>query len=289
MRYCGVVIWYQPDFNVVGNIDSYITEIEKLYIIDNSTSSNGYLLANYKYQNKCEYVPLYSNKGLAYGLNVGCKKAIDDKFDYVLTMDQDSKFEPGAVSKLIAATKKNERCGIICPNVKSIYRDEKSSLEKVAYLKWNQEEIKEPLWTMTSGSLTSLRAYTDVGGFDNNLFIAHIDIDFCFRLKQNNWKILMIGSSIIKQRFGNSKPVRILWKKVHPSFAAPVRTYYLFRNQKYLEMKYGKEVHQFIGVDLWKFFVKITLFEKQKVKKYLMMIQGYRDAKLNRMGKYNKR
>ena len=223
---------------------------------------------------------------MAYALNVGCKKAIKDSFDYVLTMDQDSIFEPTAVSKLKVAAQKDKRYGIICPNVKSIYHDEKTNLDKVAYLKWKKEEFKEIPWTMTSGSLTSLKAYTDVGGFDDDLFIAHIDIDFYIRLKQNNWKILMVGSAVIKQRFGNSKPVRILWKKVHPSFASPVRTYYLFRNQKYLEMKYGKEIHKFIGVDLWKFFVKITLFEKQRLKKYLMMFQGYRDAKANRMGKY---
>lgn len=76
-----------------------------------------------------------------------------------------------------------------------------------------KEEFKEIPWTMTSGSLTSLKAYTDVGGFDDDLFIAHIDIDFCIRLKQDNWKILMVGPAVIKQRFGNSKPVRILWKK----------------------------------------------------------------------------
>lgn len=281
-----MVVWYNPAADVLDNINSYIAESEKLYIIDNSKDSHINLLDNYKYQNKCEYIPLHKNLGLAYALNVGCKKAIEDRFDYVLTMDQDSIFEPTAVSKLKLAAQKDERYGIICPNVKSIYHDEKTNLDKVAYLKWKKEEFKEIPWTMTSGSLTSLKAYTDVGGFDDDLFIAHIDIDFCIRLKQNNWEILMVGSAVIKQRFGNSKPVRILWKKVHPSFASPVRTYYLFRNQKYLEMKYGKEIHKFIGVDLWKFFVKITLFEKQKLKKYLMMLQGYRDAKANRMGKY---
>ena len=286
MKFCGVVVWYNPATDVLDNINSYITEIEKLYIIDNSKYSHINLLADYKYQNKCKYIPLHKNLGLAYTLNVGCKKAIKDRFDYILTMDQDSMFEPTAVSKLKVAAQKDERYGIICPNVKSIYHDEKTNLDKVAYLKWKKEEFKEISWTMTSGSLTSLKAYTDVGGFDDDLFIAHIDIDFCIRLKQNNWKILMVGPAVIKQRFGNSKPVRILWKKVHPSFANPVRTYYLFRNQKYLEMKYGKEIHKFIGVDLWKFFVKITLFEKQKLKKYLMMLQGYRDAKANRMGKY---
>ena len=92
MKFCGVVVWYNPADDVLNNINSYITEIEKLYIIDNSKDNHNNLLADYKYQNKCEYISLHKNLGLAYALNVGCKKAIKDSFDYVLTMDQDSIF-----------------------------------------------------------------------------------------------------------------------------------------------------------------------------------------------------
>lgn len=143
MKFCGVVVWYNPADDVLNNINSYITEIEKLYIIDNSKDNHNNLLADYKYQNKCEYISLHKNLGLAYALNVGCKKAIKDSFDYVLTMDQDSIFEPTAVSKLKVAAQKDKRYGIICPNVKSIYHDEKTNLDKVAYLKWKKEEFKE--------------------------------------------------------------------------------------------------------------------------------------------------
>lgn len=95
-------------------------------------------------------------------------------------------------------------------------------------------------------------------------------------------KVLKISKST-----GNSKPKKILWKTVHPSYANPVRTYYLFRNQKYLENKYGKDAKKYIGVSLWKFFIKITLFEDRKREKYKMMMRGIRDSKKQVMGKYD--
>lgn len=70
-----MVVWYNPATDVLDNINSYITKIEKLYIIDNSKYSHINLLADYKYQNKCKYIPLHKNLGLAYTLNVGCKKS----------------------------------------------------------------------------------------------------------------------------------------------------------------------------------------------------------------------
>lgn len=49
MKFCGVVVWYNPADDVLNNINSYITEIEKLYIIDNSKDNHNNLLADYKY------------------------------------------------------------------------------------------------------------------------------------------------------------------------------------------------------------------------------------------------
>ena len=63
MKFCGVVVWYNPADDVLNNINSYITEIEKLYIIDNSKDNHNNLLADYKYQNKCEYISLHKNLG----------------------------------------------------------------------------------------------------------------------------------------------------------------------------------------------------------------------------------
>lgn len=281
MKVCGVVVLYNPDDTVLVNIQSYIDEIDKLIVVDNS-NEKGLLL---DHNEKILYRWMGKNVGLAAALNYGCNLALEMKFDYVLTMDQDSFFDKGALRNL------KEYLGsasIVAPNVRSLYWDNKDNCEKQAFIQYPIGRIVDKNWVMTSGCLMNLSDYEEVGGFDEKLFIGHIDIDVGIKLRMRNKKIVVVGDSILNQHFGNSQPRKILWKTVHPSFASPVREYYIFRNQVYLEKKYGKKVKKFIGVYLWKFVVKAVLFEDKKLTRLKMMIEGVRDGKNNVMGVYSR-
>jgi len=286
-KYAGVVVLYNPDIDIYNNINSYIDEVDILYIIDNSEIIEEAMVEKIKQISKCVYINLMGNKGLAYALNVGCEMAIEGGFKYVLTMDQDSIFAEGSVKTIIEFIENSdEHYAIVCPNVKSIYYDDKSCQEKIAYTLLSEDRNELKNWVMTSGSMMCLGDYDSVHGFDNQMFIAHIDIDLGIKFHIQDKKIIMLGNSIIYQRFGNSVPKRILWKTVHPSFASSVRTYYLFRNQKYLEIKYGNKTKKFINVHLYKFIIKIVLFEKQKLEKIKMALIGLSDGKRGKMGMY---
>lgn len=287
-RYCGVVVWYNPDIEVVNNISTYITELDKLYIIDNSYEMNMEIVDKIIDNNKIEYISLGGNRGLAYALNKGCNKAIDEGFDYILTMDQDSYFELNSVKLMKEFIKKsNKHYAIIAPNVKSVYIDELENKKKIAYTVLTEGKNKELIWVMTSGSMMCVKDFVEAGKFDEKLFIAHIDIDLGIALNNLGKKIIMLSDVVIYQTFGNSKPKKILWKVVHPSFANPVRTYYLFRNQVYLLKKYGIKNYGIINVKLYKFIVKIILFEDKKLKKILMAIKGIFHGLSEKMGKYS--
>ena len=287
-RYCGVVVWYNPDIEVVNNISTYITELDKLYIIDNSYEMNMEIVDKIIDNNKIEYISLGGNRGLAYALNKGCNKAIDEGFDYILTMDQDSYFELNSVKLMKEFIKKsNKHYAIIAPNVKSVYIDELENKKKIAYTVLTEGKNKELIWVMTSGSMMCVKDFLEAGKFDEKLFIAHIDIDLGIALNNLGKKIIMLSDVVIYQTFGNSKPKKILWKVVHPSFANPVRTYYLFRNQVYLLKKYGIKNYGIINVKLYKFIVKIILFEDKKLKKILMAIKGIFHGLSEKMGKYS--
>ena len=289
-KYAGVVVLYNPDIDIYNNINSYIDDLDIIYIIDNSEITDESIVGKIKGINKCVYINLMGNKGLAYALNVGCEMAREGGNKYVLTMDQDSIFAEGSVKKIIEFIENtNEHYAIVCPNVKSVYYDDNSSQKKIAYTLLSEDRNELKKWVMTSGSMMCLEDYDSVNGFDNQMFIAHIDIDLCIKFNLKNKKIIMLGNSIIYQRFGNSVPKRILWKKVHPSFASLVRTYYLFRNQKYLEIKYGNKTKKFINVHLYKFIIKIVLFEKQKFKKIKMALIGFNDGKNGKMGMYTEK
>lgn len=284
-RYSGVVVLFNPANDVVNNINSYINNLDKLYVIDNSELVNTSLVNNLKRNNKIKYISLCENKGLAYALNLGCKMSIEDGYDYVLTMDQDSCFKNEAVENIINFIENsNTHYAIVASNAISTYYDETENKMKQAYTEITSN--KECNWVMTSGSMMCLKDFNNTKGFDEQMFIAHIDIDICIQFHNNGEKIIKLESAKLFQQFGNSKPKKILWKTVHPSYASSVRTYYLFRNQKYLEKKYGKDIKGYIGVSLWKFIVKITLFEDEKIQKYKLMIRGLKDAKRGLMGAY---
>ena len=287
-RYCGVVVWYNPDIEVINNISTYITDLDKLYIIDNSCERNMELVDKIIDNDKIEYISLGGNRGLAYALNKGCNKAIDEGFDYILTMDQDSYFELNSVKLMKEFIKKsNKHYAIIAPNVKSVYIDELENKKKIAYTVLTEGKNKELIWVMSSGSMMCIKDFVEAGKFDEKLFIAHIDIDLGIALNNLGKKIIMLSDVIIYQTFGNSKPKKILWKVVHPSFANPVRTYYLFRNQVYLLKKYGIKSYGIINVKLYKFIVKIILFEDKKIEKILMAVKGIFHGVSEKMGKYS--
>ncbi|MBY0013625.1 glycosyltransferase [Paenibacillus typhae] len=283
-KYAGVVVLYNPALDVKDNIDSYINIIDKLFVIDNSNLLNASLIDTLCLNQKIEYVSLNGNQGLAKALKIGCERARDEGFDYVLTMDQDSYFK-GSTAKYIIdfIEKSKEHYAMIASNAISIYEDEKTGEIKEAFTEISGNN-KECNWVMTSGSMMCIKDYVMTSGIDDSLFIAHIDIDICIKLNLCGGKIIKLHKAKLYQKFGNSKPRRFLWKTVHPSFANPDRTYYIFRNQNYLEKKYPKH-KSFIGVRLYKFLVKIIFFEDQKLKKLYMACIGIIDAKRGRMGK----
>jgi len=67
-----------------------LDQVDKLYIIDNSEKQNSPLFEKIRLPKKLEYVWNRSNLAFAAALNLGANRAINQRFDYLLTMDQDS-------------------------------------------------------------------------------------------------------------------------------------------------------------------------------------------------------
>lgn len=287
-RYAGIVVLYQPELKVYENMLTYMDALECVFVMDNSTTYNWKLIDKIKANPKCVYLSMNGNLGLAVALNKGCHMAYEKGFDYILTMDQDSSFKEGAVSLLIyKAEQEKERYGIIAPNVTAVYPDSETGEQEVAYVLQEEEGEYDQTWVMTSGSLMNLAAFEDVGGFDEDFFIAHIDVDFGIRLTLAGYQIKMLGNAMIYQRFGHSMPKKILWKTVYPWYEAPNRTYYLFRNHTYMMRKYGKKIKPLVHVSLFNHLIKIFLFENKKLEKVKCACLGYLDGRRGKMGKWD--
>ena len=277
LKVAGIVTLYNPTDEDIDNIKTYINDIDKLYIIDNTEEkSNEERIPNNK---KIEYIFNNKNIGVAEALNIGAKKAIKEGYKWLLTMDQDTTFKKGVLNKLkeIILTQDMTNIGIVTPwhNTKLI--DKKPNTD-----------FDNPGDVMTSGNLVNLNIYKKIGGFKDWLFIDGIDIEYCLNLRKHGYKILRYNKVEIDHNLGD-----LFYKKLRGRLFlcmnhAYFRRYYIMRNYHYICDMYKdfdpgycyslvSQRHNMLGV---------ILFEKDKIRKIRYYLKGLRDYKKGIKGKY---
>ena len=166
IRVAATVILYNPDeISLLLNISSYINDVDKLYVIDNSDFSLSSKIVEYFLSiNHIEYINLGGNKGIAYALNYAAISAIKAGYDWLMTMDQDSKATPSMVNKLMSFVydNRNKHLGIVA--ARPIFTDE--TVEVSLIPKYEYVDV-----VISSGNVINLAAYEEIGGFENKLFI----------------------------------------------------------------------------------------------------------------------
>lgn len=274
-------VLYNPNENLLENIKSCINQVNKIYLVDNSDKElNKNLEEFFRCEKKINHIRLNKNLGIAEALNIALKKADEEGFKFLLTLDQDSKVSENMVVQLCEVISKDEKIALLTPEHFDPSQHEKQSDGK----------IEDIMYTMTSGNLVRISAAKAVGGFDSKLFIDHVDHEFCLRLKHNGYKIKKVSSVILYHKLGNSEVKRYFGINFYPSNHNPIRIYYRTRNRLYVDNKYKKIFPDYVKEDFRHFmreFLDMMVCEKQKLKKIRMMIKGYFHYKKGKFGQYN--
>ena len=79
----GLVVLYNPDQNVIGNIQTYISQLSMLYVIDNSEVCNNKIFETIRVFDNSTYIFNGENLGIAKALNIGAEEAIKDGFKFL--------------------------------------------------------------------------------------------------------------------------------------------------------------------------------------------------------------
>ena len=114
-KIAAVVILYNPIEEVLPNILACTEQTELVYVFDNSEKINQELIKKIVNIERVEYHNNNGNKGVAYALNKGARLAIENQFDFLLTMDQDSHITSGLIEKMIKNCSGIDKLGIISP------------------------------------------------------------------------------------------------------------------------------------------------------------------------------
>lgn len=248
MKIGTVVVWYNPDENVMNNISTYIEESDHLYIIDNSDKDNSYLIKNIDAQ----YVLLDRNRGIAYALNKGIEMAVKDSCDWILTMDQDSYFENNIIGIYKKFIKNNDcsNIGLLCP----VYHTDRTTIKSDASYKYLK-------YVMQSANLVNIKAYKEIGRYDEKLFIDVVDFDYCFRMRKCRYKIVQCSEAVLNHKPATTRVKKIFGKEFKYGVASPLRYYYQVRNIKYVVHEY-KSFKMYL-ILLYKIFKCHVLFDNK--------------------------
>ena len=285
-KVAAIIVSYNPDSNLFDSINLLLNQVEKVIIVDNGSKEKYVKYIKSINEDKIEIILNKENLGVATALNIGVRKALENGYEWILTMDQDSKASPDMVKKMFNvynSINREERKDIlsIFPNfvderIQSI--EENSNMNSYEYVDAD----------ITSGNLLRKEVFEKVGFFDDSLFIDLVDTDFCMRLNEKGIKMIKIRDAVLYHSLGESKTIKGILGSFNTSNHSALRRYYMTRNRFYTWEKY-KDLNSFtLNRDKKLFkkeFVKIILGEKDKVNKIKMVLRGYKDYKKGIKGK----
>lgn len=287
MKFAGTVVLYNPEDSLIENISTYLPIVDTLYVMDNSTKELD-IISKVKEIDKVKYISLDGNKGIAKALKVATETASQDGYDFLLSMDQDSKFptEDFEIVKNYILNNDMSNVGIVAINYhgnEMVYEDNNGQKDCVVSV----NDI------ITSGSFVNLSAYKNIDGYNEELFIDYVDNDLCYQYKVNGFEIRLFPNIILNHKLGNILHVKFLWYEKDIVVHSALRYYYMYRNFHYLLNHRSSEYVKLLNtksVDYsGKYIFRRFLFEKPHFKILKMIRKGIKHGKKGILGPYQER
>lgn len=289
IKISATVVLYNPTEDIFENIATYANQVDIFIVVDNSEIQQNMIIENLKYTYpKLIYINNNANLGIATALNLACDTALVQNSDWILTMDQDSKFInfQNYLDCLYALHDRSD-IALIAPNTGRFSSND---------IKLNTHDctFKEEFIVITSGNFLNLNLFNTIGRFDDNLFIDVVDYDYCAKVRLAGYKTLLFKNILLEHQLGDlHKRKNLLTRKIkYKREHSPQRAYYIARNYLYLARKYGKSFpHEFsllkvLNIIFIHDVTKILLYEDQKCKKIAAKFLGAYHFILGKYGKH---
>ena len=278
MKVCAGIVLFNPEIErLKKNIDAVLPQVDLIVLVDNASDETDKLQEMFtgpvNISDKIIFISNDKNIGIAAALNQLIDYADRNGYGWMLTLDQDSVCGDDLTEKLLTASQSHNNVAMVSPNV--IERDSNINTTANGVL----PEVEEVPVCITSGCLTNIKAVIDTGGFNEWLFIDHVDHDMCIRLRYRGYRILKVNNAELHHEYG-LKVVhrRIFFKVFEYHNYTPFRVYYQARNMLYMVRKYGADFkphpffHYFRPIAV--FFIKF-IFEPQRAKRLKAFVKGY--------------
>lgn len=286
-----VIPLYRPDEEVLGNLETAARQAPVIAVDDGSGPAFAGLLQAVE-ASGCVVIRQATNVGIAKALNAGIDRALEDGADYVLTLDQDTVLDDGAVEALLdsfARLPSGTNVAAIGPGRTG---DGLSGSHPVTYrgtegpLPW----LVSVAEALQSGMLIPAGALRELGLLRESLVIDGVDTEFCLRARRSGFSVLVDTRVGMRHRLGAgaaSPSVRVgPWRPTASGHSA-LRRYYITRNRLWLLRRFALREPRWASMFVRRFVMGTLLavtIENDRRRKLRAVALGVRDAVRGRTG-----
>jgi len=270
--------------------------LQEIIVVDNGSSDGTCALIAERYP-QVTLLRLPENLGVGGGLAAGMTyAALEKRHDWVLTFDQDSVPNDGALETLLNGTESlrdvegkvgiaaampvHAETGVCYPPL--MWRD--------GFVKPSAELLQQPIWfadlVITSGCMVRREVVEKVGLPRTDFFIDFVDFEYCLRVRASGYKIAVIPRAELGHEIGNAREVWFLGRqRLWPGYA-PWREYYYSRNLAYAgwHLYPNGGTKRFVLGHLARHAGAVVLFSPKKVACLRKMAQGFSDGWRAKLG-----
>lgn len=236
MKILCILVLYNPDRQLLDKVIRAIEgQVDSIFVADNTPKP---YICPENYSSKIVYYNMQGNKGIAAAQNQGIKYAMEQGFDFVLYLDQDSIVQQDMVRSMTMNYKRLHSGGICVGAVGPRPVNRQSDRKYTGNIKQGipiMDGISEVGELISSASLVPTKAFVEVGLMEEGLFIDGVDFEWCWRArKKGGYRFFICENTLLSHCLGEGDRYFIIRKIAIPS---PFRTYYQFRNFLWLSRR----------------------------------------------------
>lgn len=266
--YAGIVVFNPNIKRLQDNLNAICCQVDRVILFDNGSSQQFKVKQVIKRYNNTELICSTKNLGIAAALNYLMKWGYDRKYNWMLSLDQDSVCDKDFVQKMKKNLIPNSRQGIVAPIIKD------RNIGIVGHNPTNK--IERVRTCITSGAFTNMNVWKEVGGYDEAMFIDSVDFEFCYRVRKSGYEVLQVHDVYLLHEIGESQRKRLLFWNVTVNGHSAFRKFYIAQNNIYYPLKHNLIFHLIRGnFRNLKLLSIILLYEDCKKEKIKAVLKGW--------------
>jgi GT2 family glycosyltransferase/lipopolysaccharide/colanic/teichoic acid biosynthesis glycosyltransferase len=201
------------------------------------------------------------NWGFSRGVNLGIREA---KGKYFLIINPDTVFKENSLTEMVDFMESHEDAGIVGPKLVfhdgnlqyscrrfytwkvlalrrtflgKIFRNSKAVADHLM-LEYDHETTQEVNWLLGACMMARRSAVEAVGLMDERFFLYFEDVDWCYRMKQEGWKVYYYPRSVVVHGYARESAQSVLNRSFVVHLASLIRYYDKWNFLLYFLKKY---------------------------------------------------